>query len=411
MYFWHMKTEIFELDNGIKCVLQRINSPVAHIGLTINAGTRDENDNEHGVAHLIEHLLFKGTIKRKPFHINSLLDNVGGELNAYTSKEETVVHATMLKGDFSRGVDLVSDVVFNSQFPECEIEKERNVIIDEINSYKDSPSELIYDDFEDMVFRGCSLGRNILGSRRSLKKISRNNLLSFTERCYNTDGMVFSAIANISQNRFRAVCDTYLGAIPSKKSNMSRSVIPEYVKEHRSVNKGTYQTHCVLGARSYDSQDKRRVALALLTNILGGPSPVSRLNNVLREKHGLSYTVETGLTSYSDTGISSIYFSAEKDNIDKCLTLVFGELKKLRDASLSSTQLSRAKKQFGSQLVISSESAESMMLSAGKSLMIYNKVDPIEALRAKVDAVSASEIIEAANEIFCEDNMSMLIYK
>lgn len=406
-----MKTESFELKNGIRCVFQRTSSNVASMGMTIGVGTRDEKDNEHGMAHLIEHMLFKGTKKRKPYHINSYLENVGGELNAYTTKEDTVVHATVLKCDILRGVDLICDVVFNSVFPENELEKERTVIIDEINSYKDSPSELIYDDFEDMVFRGCSLGRNILGTKRSLSKIRRSNIIDFTERCYINSQMVFSMIANITFARFKQICEKYIGDYQSSSLVCDRLKVTDYQSENRVVSKGTYQTHCVIGGRSYNNQDIKRVPLAVLINLLGGANANSRLNSVIREKYGLSYNIEAGTTSYSDCGLSSIYFGTEKENLDRCIELVHEELKKIKEIELSSLQLSRVKKQFIGQLLISSDSSESMMLSAGKCMLLYNRVDSVEVLRKRVEAVTTKDIIEVANEVFENKNLSMLTYK
>lgn len=406
-----MKIEQFELTNGIRCVFSRTTSNVAYMGLTIGVGTRDELEHEHGIAHLIEHMLFKGTIKRKPYHINSYLDNVGGELNAYTTKEETVVHATVLKSDILRGIDLIKDVVFNSTYPENEIEKEKTVIIDEINSYKDSPSELIYDDFEDMVFKGCSLGRNILGTKKSLTKIKRQDIINFRDKFYVGSQMVFSMVANITFDRFKLICEKYFNDCNISSNSSERIAVSSYEILTKIVSKRTYQTHCVIGSRSYNNQDVKRIPLALLINVLGGANANSRLNSVIREKHGLSYNIEAGTTSYRDCGISSIYFGTEKENLDKCLDLVSIELKKIKDIEMSDSQISRAKKQFVGQLLISSDSNESMMLSAGKSVLLYNKVDSVDLLRKKIELITAKQVIDVANEVFCEQNISTLIYK
>ncbi|MFI3267188.1 MAG: pitrilysin family protein [Rikenellaceae bacterium] len=406
-----MKIEHFELKNGIRCVFQRTSSNVASMGLTIGVGTRDELEAEHGVAHFVEHMLFKGTKKRKPYHINSYLDNVGGELNAYTTKEETVVHATVLKTDILRGVDLIKDVVFNSVYPENEIEKERVVIIDEINSYKDSPSELIYDDFEDMIFKGSSLGRSILGTKRSLRKIKRENILDFTKRNYVTSEMAFSMVANITFGRFKQICEKYFDDCETTTRSDKREKVLDYEVQKLTLSKGTYQKHCIIGGRSYDNFNVKRVPLAVLINVLGGANANSRLNSVIREKYGLSYNIEAGTTSYSDCGISSIYFGTEKDNLERCIELVNIELRKLREIEMNSSQLSKVKKQFIGQLLISSDSGESMMLSAGKSMLLYDKVDSLDTLKKKIDAVTTKDIIDVANEVFSEDNLSMLIYK
>lgn len=406
-----MEFQDIVLGNGIRCILKQTKSPVIHCGLTIGTGTREEEKQEHGIAHLIEHLLFKGTQRRKPYHINSLLDNVGGEMNAYTTKEETVVLASTLKKDFVKAADLISDVAFHSVFNPAELEKERRVILDEINSYKDTPSELIYDDFEDMVFEGYSLGRNILGSKRELAKFTSNDLKNFVTRCYNTDCMVFSVVGNLSMQRFETICRRYFGELPANPRRFKRTAPISYKRQDKIVSKGTYQTHCILGGRAYNHKHKKRAVLALLMNILGGPSANSRLNLAIREKNGLSYSVDAAYTSYEDTGIASIYFGTDKENIDKCLQLASRELQRIKNEPLSHTQLSIAKKQLLGQLIISTESNESYMLSGGKSFLIYNEVDSFEKVAAKINHISASDLMDVANEIFDEKNISSLIYK
>lgn len=312
----------FTMPSGIRCVHKRVKSPALYCGMTINAGTRDEKVAEHGVAHLIEHLLFKGTKRRKPYHINSFLDNRGGEVNAFTTKEETVVHAVTLKEDFHRGVDLVCDIIFNSTFPENELKKEKNIIYDEINSYKDSPSELIFDDFEDALFSGSSLGRNILGTQRSLSGMGVDNLKSFRQRCYNTDQMAFAVVGDISIKRFEYICQKYLSDIKPNNRSLEREMVAEVARFDTAISKRTHQSHCIIGARAYPHKDDRRVALALLVNVLGGMSANSRLNIALREKSALAYGVEAGYTSYSDTGVATIYFGTDKESVDQACQLV-----------------------------------------------------------------------------------------
>lgn len=404
--------EVFGFDNGIRCVYKRVRSGVVHCGLTINAGTRDELEKEHGTAHLIEHMLFKGTERRRAYHINSLLENGGGELNAFTSKEETVVHATTLKSDFPKAADLICDVTFRSVFPAAEIDKEKAVILDEINSYKDSPSELIYDDFEDRVFSGSSLGRNILGTRRQLGRITRDDLVAFAGRCYNTDQMVFSVVGDLAPARVREICRRTFGSVPARPRAFVRErVVSGYEPFCRSVHKGTYQAHCLVGNRAYPHDHPQRVALALLVNILGGPGSNSRLNLSLREKNGLSYNVEAGYSSYGDTGLVSVYFGTDRDKVDRCFELLYRDLDRLRTERLSALQLSRARKQLIGQLAVSSESNESDMLGAGKSYLVYGRIDSMERIAERLRAVTPADLLEVANDVFAPEKLSTLIYQ
>ncbi len=403
--------ETYILPSGIKCILKQTKNQTVYCALMTNTGTRDELANEHGIAHFLEHMFFKGTKHRRPHHINSLLDNVGGELNAYTAKEETVVHSTVLKRDFSKAVDLISDVFYNSVFPQSEIDKERGVILDEINSYKDTPSEMIFDDFEDLVFAGSSLGRNILGTKKSLKKIRTEDFNGFIDRNYSSEQTVFMAMGNVSFARFKTICDKYLGHYPEKKSDRSRLALPEYTPQSVEMKKNTFQTHTILGSRAYKFDDSKRVALALFSNMLGGPSANSILNSLLREKHGLTYGVENNFATYSDTGIASIYFSCDKENHDKCMELIHSQLKRFRDNSMTSAQLSRAKKQLIGQLAISSDNNENYMLSSAKSFLMYGDIDTVERSHNKIVAISPSNILDVANEVFDPNNISQLIYR
>lgn len=401
----------FTLPNGIRCVHRRVKSPVANIGITINAGTRDEGAEQHGVAHLVEHLLFKGTESRSAYHVNNRLESVGGELNAFTTKEETVVHATSLKQDYVRGVDLLADMIFRSIYPEKELEKEREVIIDEINSYKDSPSELIFDEFEELLFADTTLGRNILGSKRNLRKATRGQLVDYTGRTYNTDQMVFSSSANISHERFRAICEKYLGDIATNMRDFERVAPTKQPIFRVERSKKTYQTHCLMGGYAYDLSSEKRILLAFLINILGGASSLSRLNMSLREKHALTYNVEASYTPYTDSGIYTIYFGCENQKAERSEELVRREIALLRDKELSPSQLARAKKQFVGQLVLAADNSENFMLSIAKSILIYNEFDSMETIAAKINSIQSGELLEVAKEIFTDDNIYTLIYR
>lgn len=400
----------YKLPNGIRCIHKKVRSAVVHCSLTVNTGSRDELATEHGMAHLLEHAFFKGTTRRKAHNINSRLENLGGELNAYTTKEETVIHATTLRQDFSRAAELIADIAFNSTFPQKEIEKEKEIIADEINSYKDFPSERIFDDFEDMIFAGSDLGHNILGRKTSLMKYTRDHLERFMARTYNTDQMVFASIGNISEARFMEICNRYFAPIPASTRGFARGGVGEYTPFTKTMHRSNYQAHCVMGNRAYSLTDDERVPLSLLTNLLGGPSANSLLNMALRERNGLSYAVEAGYTPFSDTGIFTIYFGTDKEKVDQCLELIDKEIGKILRGELSPRVLSMAKKQFIGQMTIATESNESYMLGAARSYLIYNMVDTMEAARRKIQAISAEDLVRVAGEMFGR-NLSRLIYK
>jgi len=398
------------LNNGIRLVHHRIPGLVAHCGIIINVGSRDEQDREHGVAHFIEHMLFKGTRKRKTYHILSRLEDVGGELNAYTTKEETAIHASFLKDDYDRAVELISDITFNSVFPDKEIEKEKDVVIEEINSYLDNPSELIFDDFEELIFSNQPIGRNILGSPESVKSFSQEMIFNFISNNYNTHEMVFCSVGNITNEKILKLFNTHFGNIVTNnkapRSNKTWTYKPSFLTKKMD----TFQNHCIIGNLAYDLKDERRMRMFLLNNILGGQGLNSRLNLSLREKNGLAYNVESSFNPYSDTGIFSIYFGTDSQYLNKSTAIVQEELKKLRTSKLGTIQLSKAKNQIKGYLTRGYENHESLMLSLGKSLLVFNKIDTIEYLCKKIDAITASELLETANDIFEPSKLSTLIY-
>ena len=399
------------LDNGIRLVHYRIPGLVAHCGLIINTGSRDETVPEHGIAHFIEHMLFKGTKKRKAYHILSRLEDVGGELNAYTTKEETAIHASFLKEDYERAIELISDITFNSIFPEKEIEKEKDVVIEEINSYLDNPSELIFDDFEELIFSNQPIGRNILGTPESVKSFSKEKICDFISNNYNTRQMVFCSVGNISDEKIIKLFKTYFANIVTEKNVTRNNKMWLYKPASVTKKMDTYQNHCIMGNIAYDLKDKRRMGMFLLNNILGGQGLNSRLNLSLREKNGLAYNVESSYNPYDDTGIFSIYFGTDSQYLNKSIAIAMAELKKLRTSKLGTIQLSKAKNQIKGYLARGYENHESLMLSLGKSLLIFNKIDSIEELCKKIDAVTSSELLETANDIFEPSKMSTLIYK
>ena len=401
--------ETYTLPNGIRGIHRQVRSGVTHCALVINAGSRDELKGEYGIAHLTEHALFKGTKRRKAYQVNCRLENLGGELNAYTTKEDTTLHATVLRHDFSRAVELISDVIFNSTFPERELRKEREVIADEINSYKDSPSERIYDDFEDLMFRGSELGHNILGTKASIARLSTAELRGFVDRTYTTDQMVFSSIGNFSAATARSVAERYLATHSPTTRGYSRESVTPYERFDVIKSRHTHQAHGIIGSRGYGITDDRRLPLALAVNILGGPSANSLLNLQLRERHGLSYNVEATYTPYSDTGIVGIYFSSDHDNADQCVELIEAEISHLMREAITPRRLAIAKRQFVAQMAISMESNEGYMLGAGKSFLLYKDIDSLEEAYKKVMAISATSIRDVANDCFA--SLSKLLYR
>jgi predicted Zn-dependent peptidase len=399
------------LGNGIRLVHYRIPGLVAHCGLVINTGSRDEMAAEHGMAHFIEHMLFKGTKKRKAYHILSRLEDVGGELNAYTTKEETAVHASFLKEDYERAIELIRDITFNSVFPEKEIEKEKDVIIEEINSYLDNPAELIFDDFEELIFLNQPIGRNILGTPESVKSFSQEMISGFITNNYNTGQMVFCSVGNISDEKIMKLFKTNFTDIVTEKSKERTYESWLYKPDFVIKKMDTFQNHCIIGNLAYDLKDKRRMAMFLLNNILGGQGLNSRLNLSLREKNGMAYNVESNYNPYCDTGIFSIYFGTDSQFLDKSISIAMSELKKLRTTKLGAIQLNKAKNQIKGYLTRGYENHESLMLSLGKSILVFNTIDTIEVIRKKIDNVTASELLETANDIFDPSRLSTLIYK
>lgn len=404
-----MEFHTYTLPNGIRGIHRQVHGSVAHCALVIGAGSRDELPSEYGLAHFTEHAFFKGTERRRAWQVNCRLENLGGELNAFTTKEDTTIHATTLRGDFAKAAELIADIAFHSTFPDRELEREKEVIVDEINTYKDSPADLIYDTFEDLLFEGSQLGHNILGRKAALARYDGEAIRAFTRRMHTTDRMVFSSIGNFSPRVAEAVAARYFGGEASTLCRGERVAPAPCTPFEKSIARHTHQTHCIIGCRAYDIADERRLPLALLVNILGGPSANSLLNMVIRERHGLSYNIEASYTPYGDTGIVAIYFSSEHANAAQCIELIEEQLHKLRTTPLSPRQLSMAKKQFIAQLAISSESNESYMLSAGKSLLCHDEVDTMEQVYTKIRALTASQLTEVAEELFSK--MSRLIYR
>ena len=406
-----MQYNIHTLSNGLRIIHEPSSSKVAYCGFAVDAGTRDEAENEQGMAHFVEHLIFKGTRKRKAWHILNRMENVGGDLNAYTNKEETVIYSAFLTEHFGRALELLADIVFHSTFPQNEIEKETEVIIDEIQSYEDTPSELIFDDFEDMIFRNHQLGRNILGRPDLLKKFRSEDAMAFTSRFYQPSNMVFFVLGDFNFQKIVRQVEKLLVDLPLVTVENQRTIPPLYVPEQLVVHKETHQAHVMIGSRGYNAYDDKRTALYLLNNILGGPGMNSRLNVSLRERRGLVYTVESILTSYTDTGAFCIYFGTDPEDVDTCLKLTYKELKRMRDVKMTSSQLMAAKKQLIGQIGVASDNNENNALGMAKTFLHYNKYESSESVFRRIEALTAEGLLEVANEMFAEEYLSTLIYR
>jgi len=406
-----MSFETHTLSNGIRLIHNKSYSPISHIGILINTGTRDENENEQGMAHFIEHVIFKGTKKRKAFHILNSLDNVGGDINAYTTKEETCIFASFLNQYYPRALELLYDICFNSVFPEKEIEKEKDVIYDEINQYKDSPSELIFDEFENLIFDGHPMGRNILGAKQTIKKFKRSDIIRFLSNNYHTDQIVISSVGNIEMTKFIKLAEKYFATVdPSFRKN-KRLPLNNYIPKIKIQKRNNHQSHTIIGTTAYNFNEDARTSLALLNNILGGPGLNCRLSMNIREKFGFCYSIDSNYMPYSDTGVFNIYYATDNNHVEKVKKLIYKELDKLKNVKLGTLQLLRAKNQLKGQMAIANESKLSEMLSIGKSLLVYNMVDTIEDVYKKIDCITSDTLLEVANDIFDENKFSILMFK
>ena len=400
------------LPNGMRIIHEQNPINVAYCGYAIDAGTRDEQADEQGMAHFVEHLIFKGTRKRHAWHILNRMENVGGDLNAYTNKEETVIYSAFLKEDFLRAAELLTDIVFNSTFPQNEIEKEVEVIIDEIQSYEDSPAELIFDDFEELIFPDHPLGRNILGKPEQLRNFRSEDALRFVNRYYKPDNLIFFVQGNLDFNRIVRSMEKVTAGIPfSTTENYTRQAPGPYHPRQVVLHKDTHQAHVMIGGRGYNAYDERRTGLYLLNNILGGPGMNSRLNVALREKRGLVYSVESNLTAYTDTGTFCIYFGCDLKDTDRCIELVQKELRNLRKQPLTTSRLNAAKKQIIGQIGVASDNFESNALDMAKSFLHYKQYEAKEKLFQRIESLTASYLQDIANEMFDENYLSTLIYQ
>jgi predicted Zn-dependent peptidase len=405
------QTHCFTLSNGLRCAFQQKKSTVAHISVAIKAGSRDELEHQQGLAHFIEHNLFKGTSKRKAYHILSRLDDVGGELNAYTTKEETIVHASFLKTDLRRAMDLVSDVVFRSTFPEKELEKEKEVIKDEIHSYLDSPSERIFDDFEDFIFHGDPIGRNILGTPQSVDGLGREDILEFQGRTYTADRIAVSVAGPMSLSRVEAMVNEFFGNVRLSENNWNATFSAPFQPERKVESVAQFQDHYMIGWRTPGIHHEHRRALLLLNNILGGPAMNSRLGLNIREKHGIAYNIESFLNLYSDVGMLGIYLGCDPTQTSRAADLAAKEVKKLMERPLGTLQLSKAKNQFIGQMALGEENGLNASIGAARALLYFGRVNSFDTVAKKINAINTTDLLEAANTYLDAEMAYELIYK
>ena len=445
-----MKYNTHTLDNGLRIIHLPSDSKVVYCGYQINAGTRNEEPGEEGLAHFCEHVTFKGTERRKAWHILNCLESVGGDLNAYTNKEGTVYYSAILKEHIARAVDLLSDIVFHSVYPQAEIDKEVEVICDEIESYNDSPAELIYDEFENILFKGSPLGHNILGTAEQVRSFTTEDALRFTRKLYRPDNAIFFAYGDIDFKKLvklvgRALADDDSGKLAEEDCHADfaddadfsggtgfagdensitteKSVSSEGPKNYPSVGeeiagqtivmqKNTHQAHVMIGTRAYDVNDDRRMPLYLLNNILGGPGMNAKLNLALREHNGLVYTVESAMVAYGDTGTWSIYFGCDEHDIKRCLRLVRKELDRMMEKPLSDSQLKAAKKQIKGQIGVACDNRENFALDFGKSFLHYGWEKNVDCLYEQVEAITSQQIQDVARELFDKNRLITLIFK
>ena len=412
------KYNTYTLENGLRIIHLPSASRVVYCGYQVAAGTRDELSGEEGMAHFCEHMTFKGTEKRNALQIINALEGLGGELNAFTNKEDTTFYAAISKEHFAQAVNVLTDIVFHSQYPQQEIDKEVEVICDEIESYHDSPAELIYDEFENILFEGHPLGHNILGKAEQLRTYTTEDALRFVRRYYRPDNAIFFAYGDIDFKRLCKILNSLLFNVyslelitpPADKSSINYK-LSTINKEIITKDLSTHQAHVMLGTRAYDIHHPLRIPLYLLNNILGGPGMNARLNLSLRERNGLVYTVESTMVSYSDTGIWSVYFGCDPHDVKKCLRLVRRELDKVMLKPLSATQLRNAKRQLKGQIAIACDNHEQFALDFGKSFLHYGWEKDITHLYESIDKVTAEDIQKVANELFATDKLTTLIFK
>ena len=405
-----MEYEIIRLSNGIRVVFQYQNLPITHVCMVINAGSRDESAGKYGVAHFIEHLLFKRTERRSTQQIINHLESVGGDLNAYTTKEYTCVHASILRPYLDRALDLFEDIFFHSTFPEIEMDKEKSVIVDEMASYLDSPEESIVDDFEDLIFQGSGLGHNILGLEDQLLALQKSDITDFMQANYDTNEMVIGITGNYTLKEVERLLHKVFATVPSNTIERLRNDVSPIVEQHIAIAKPINQVHYMLGSLAYGYRDERKTGLLLLNNMLGGMGMGSILNLSIREKYGIAYTIESNYTIFSDTGLFSIYLGTDEEKVEKAKKLVFKELARMCDQPLSELKIKKAKQKFIGQIALTEENRMSMIISAAKNVMDYDRVILLDEVVEKIQVLTGTALLEIAQEVFDPKKMLSLSF-
>lgn len=404
--------QIKTLTNGITIVHRQVlHTEISHVGIMLDIGSRDELDSEKGLAHFWEHLAFKGTDKKTNIQIINRLDLIGGELNAYTTKEKICFHASILTPYFKRALELLTDITFNSTFPEKELEKERSVILEEMAMYYDAPEDAIQDDFDELLFPNHPLGINILGTQETVKSFTKSHLHQFIDRNLDTSRIVISSIGNLAHEKVFAWAEKQVGGIHAKKESIERIVPPMMFPMERVVKRGLNQSHVAIGRQSYSIENPNRLAFFMLINLIGGPSMNSLLNVSVREKHGLVYSIEANFTSYMDSGFWAIYFGTEPKQVNKSLRLIHKEFNKLKERELSSQALLKIKSQLKGQMAMAEESNLNFMLMMAKNLLDREKIETLEELFEQIDLVRATDLQSLAIEMLNLDELSCLIFK
>lgn len=408
---------IHSFPSGLRLIHMASPTDVAYCGLAINAGTRDELPEEYGMAHFCEHMLFKGTERRRAWHILNRMEAVGGDLNAYTTKEETFIYAAFMREHLERAIDLILDVAFHSTYPKHEIEKEAEVIVEEIDSYKDTPSDLIFDDFENLLFEGHPLGHDILGTPERVRSFRTDDALRFTRRLYQPERMVLFVFGRYDFQKLKAVVQRKLEKVlpqaDATVTTFSRPIQPiQPIQPFRIVRKlHTHQAHVMIGCRGYSSDDKRRIALYFLNNLIGGPGMNSLLNVALREHQGLVYTVESALTNYTDTSTFSIYFGCDPKDVERCIRLVRKELNRLVQQPLTQTRFQAALRQIRGQIGVACDNFENYALDMAKSYLHYNRIEGVEDTYRQLEKLTPELLQQVAADLFTDDKLSVLIYQ
>ena len=403
----HSQYSLFELNNGLKTICWQRNGLVSYIGVAVRAGSRDERADRQGLAHFVEHTIFKGTDKRRSWQISNRMEAVGGELNAYTTKEETMIYTNAPSGYEERALELMADLVKSSRFPKEEIDREREVIIEEIYSYLDSPSESVYDEFEELAYKGSALSHNILGTTESVKEIESMDCREFLDKFYTPGNMVLYCCSPLKPEKVKALAEKYFGDMKYPVSTLSRVAPPEMQHFDVTKDKGNHQANTILGARIFGRDDSRKYALSLLNNYLGGPCMNSRFNYELREKRGYVYTVDSSISLMSDTGLFMVYFGSDSSNVEKCRRLIEREIDKLCQSALSDRNLEKIKRQYCGQLRVSSDNIESRAMALGKSILYFGKINDIETITSQIMEVSQEDFRSVA-ELIAPANCSML---